>query len=479
MAYSKSTVSLEQQTRIDSWKEIAAFFGRDERTVKRWEKERALPIHRLPGERGGVFAYLDELTGWLNSTPPAASLAEQEPPAPSLTLVAEKQEEPHARTLISIDAAQASPAREHKAIFAIAAIATLALLSSLVIAEHLKSRHIEAAVAAARPHHVPDAEAEQFYLRGSYYCNRRTRESLTQAVDAFTQAVVHDSDYAQAYAGLAESYDLMPQYSPMSRSDAFPRAAAAASKAIALDDSLSEAHAALAFALFFGDQDVPRAFKEYQTALRLDPHNADAQHWYATSLMSSGKYQEALVEIDKAQQLDPTSRSILSDQALLHYHAGDPETAIAKLREIEQEEPDFLSAPRYLAGLALERKDYRSFIQESKRLAALSKDSQEAAVSEAAVHGWAEGGEHGMFEAMRKVQQEYYDRGQSSGFELARTDALMGRNREAVTYLKAAYGAHDYMILQLPHAGWSSGLQGDPDFVHLKKQIDAQIDQRA
>ena len=481
MAYQKGIASLEQQTRIDSWKEIATFFGRDERTVKRWEKERALPVHRLPGERGGVFAYTQELNGWLNSTSSVSAVVEPEPVR--LSLVSERQPEAPRPAATAIDAAEAMPVRPaetgYRRIFAVTVIAALALLSSLWLAEHLESRRSGDQTVAAAHHHVPDHDAEQFYLRGSYYCNRRTSDSLTQALDAFTQAVVHDSEYAEAYAGLAESYDLMPQYSPMPRSEAFPRAIAAASKAIALDDSLSEAHAALGFALFYGDWNIPRAFSEFQTALRLDPHNADAQHWFATSLLATGNYQRALIEIDKAQQLDPTSRSILSDQALIRYSAGDHAAGVAKLREIEEEEPDFLSAPRYLAGLAFEHRDYRSFVAESKRIAAVSRDPYEVAVSNAAVRGWSAGGARGMLEAMRKVQQDYFDRGQSTGFDLARTCALLGRNHEAIADLKAAYSARDYMILTLPSAGWADSLQTDPAYVQLRNRIRSLIDRPA
>ncbi len=117
----------------------------------------------------------------------------------------------------------------------------------------------------------------------------------------------------------------------MPRSEAFPRAIAAAAKAVALDDSLGEAHRALAFALFYWEWNIPRAFAEYRRAIAIDPRDEEAHHWYATSLLTLHRYPEALVEINEARKLDPTSRSILSDQALIRYWNGDRAGAIAHL----------------------------------------------------------------------------------------------------------------------------------------------------
>ena len=452
--------------RIDSWKEIAAFFGRDERTVKRWEKERGLPVHRLPGERGGVFAWSGELTLWLNSSngrvrEPAAPV---DAPAPS--------EQPVAPPAPLAAAPAASSTRPHWIWHSIltAAIVVLAIYAFHSFRVALRQRN-----APAVAHHVPDRQAQDFYLQGRYYWSRRTEGSLRLALDAFTQAVVHDSNYAQAYAGLAECYDLMPEFTSMPRAEAFPRAIAAANKALSLDDSLAEAHRSLAFALFYWEWKVPAAFAEYRRALQLDPRDEEAHHWYATSLLALGHYQDALAEIDKAQQLDPASRSILSDQALIHFWAGDRAAAIDKLKQIEHDEPDFLSAPRYLADIAFAQRDNRTFIDQTLRLARLSNDAQLLAIATAAQRGFSKTGERGMLEAMRLAQQHDFDSSRSSGFDLARTCARLGRKSEAVTYLKAAFAARDYMVLSVATDPDFASLQGDPGFEDLRRQIAARM----
>ena len=333
---SRTVGSTAENRRIDSWKEIAAFFGRDERTVKRWEKERGLPVHRLPGERGGVFAWSQELTAWLNSAAAAANGKTDEPPIAADPLpVPPSPASPSATTLPAPQpapvAAVASPRATVLWILALTVVAFAVGFFGFRFVQRSVMAPREAARGTA-PHHLPDPEAREFYLKGRYYWSRRTDGSLHLALDAFTQAVVHDSEYAQAYAGLAECYDIMPEFSSMPRSEAFPRAIAAARKAEALDDSLAEAHRALAFALFYWEWKVPAALSEYQRALQLDPHDEEAHHWYATSLLTLGRYQEAMVEIDKAQQLNPASRSILSDQALIRFWAGDQAAAIQKLQ---------------------------------------------------------------------------------------------------------------------------------------------------
>lgn len=451
--------------RIDSWKEIAAFFGRDERTVKRWEKERGLPVRRVPGNRGSVFAYTDELSRWLHSSKsqPPGRLATEPAKGSKLAPV------PSAVETIQISG---RPGRKAPLWPAGVAVAVAALAIPVGLARYNHHQAVSQPQPRAQAAHTPDPVAREFYLKGRYEWNQRTDRSLVQAVDAFTQAVVHDPGYAEAYAGLAECYDVMPEFSAMPPSEAFPRAIAAARRAIALNDSLAEAHRALAFGLFYWEWKVPQALSEYQRALALDPRDDEAHHWYATSLMTLGtRPKDSLAEIDTARQLNPASRSILADQAIIRFENGDAAGAKTQLREIEQSEQDFASAPRYLAQIAWSTGDDREWISQTRRLATLLKDPATRAEAAAAGNGLATGGHRAMLEALRAVQQRELNCGRPAGFDLAQTDARLGLRPESVAALRTAFTSHDFRVIGLESNPVFASLRGDPAFAELQREI--------
>ncbi len=322
----------------------------------------------------------------------------------------------------------------------------------------------------ATPRHTPSPDAMALYLRGEFYWEHRTDGSLHQAIDAYTQAVVADSDYAEAYAGMAESYDLMPEYSSMPQGEAFTRAMAAANKAISLDPTISIAHRALAFALFWSQTDIPRAISEFHEAIRLAPDDAETHHWYATALNSLLREAEARREIDIAQQLAPASRSILADRALIRYSAGDTE-AVAQLLELEAAEPDFRSPPEYLARIELEQGNYAGYLNQLHRLAAISKGPDDLRLSEAAQNGWHHGGNTGMLQAMRAIQESDFAANKSDGYDLARTCALLGEKQRTVQYLQAAIAAKDLYVLDTLRGDWAPLLNGYPPFESLRTRI--------
>ncbi len=490
-----------EDSRIESWKAIAAYFGRDERTVKRWEKTRGLPIHRLPGEKGGVFAYSRELAVWLNSSSP--EIAETVvPDAPSFgrrssdvqgpltretaTVVLEEptvevEAPPDASDiadnglLAEVEVANRPERRRRTVLFSAMALAAMLLLG-VSLAKFLYARHAigmqpavgQGARISSRP---VDPAAQEAYLKGRYYWNHRTDGSLREAVDAFTQAVVRDPNYAPAYAGLADSYNLMPQFSSMPRSQAFPLALAAARKAVALDDSLSEAHRALAFGLFYWEWDINGASREFERAIALDPKDVDAHNWFATSLLLAHRDQAALVEVEKARELDPTSRVVLVNQAFILYWSGDHDQGAARLRQLERDEPEFLSPPLYLARVYFFERNYPAYMAELKRAAELSRDPQKADLAAAAERGWAHGGERGLLEQLRDYYRHSFESGQSSGYDIAHICALLDQKSDADRYLQAAVDAHDFEAMSVFHGEFNTRMEGDPGFEKIKQEI--------
>jgi DNA-binding winged helix-turn-helix (wHTH) protein/Tfp pilus assembly protein PilF len=286
-------------------------------------------------------------------------------------------------------------------------------------------------------HHAANREAEDYYLQGRFYWNKRTPESLGQAVDSFTQAIVHDPTYSDAYVGLADCYNLLREYTMMPANEAYPRALAAAKKAVELNDRSSQAHASLAFVSFNGMWDSGMADEEFRRAIDLDPNNSNAHHWYATFLLSVRRLDESLNEIDRAQGLDPNSPSILADKGRILWVSGRTEEALRLLRQLEAADPDSLSPHRYLKFAYLEMGDYPGYLAEMKKEAFLLHDASLSAIGTAAEKGFAAHGATGMFAGQLEQQNKAYSQGKLSPFYLAETYSRLGNTQEALKYLEA------------------------------------------
>ena len=152
-----------------------------------------------------------------------------------------------------------------------------------------------------------DPEAYQAYLRGRYFWNQRTRESMERSVEYFDSAAARAPRFALAYAGLADAYTLLGHYRFWPPEQAFPKAKLAAQKALELDPSSAEAHASLAFVSMSYERDWVAAERALRKATELKPNYATAHHWLALCLLALGRSDEAIREAEQAKQLDPVS----------------------------------------------------------------------------------------------------------------------------------------------------------------------------
>jgi DNA-binding winged helix-turn-helix (wHTH) protein/Tfp pilus assembly protein PilF len=332
----------------------------------------------------------------------------------------------------------------------------------------------KAITSTTSPRHAASPEAEDFYLKGRFYWNKRTPESLTQAVDAFTQAIIHDPNYAPAYIGLADCYNLLREYSAMPAQDAYSRAFAAAKKAVELDPQSSEAHTSLAFVTFFGMWDEPAAEREFRRAIELDPNNVKAHHWFATFLQTIGRHPESLTEIERARELDPNSSSILADKGRLLWAAGRHEEGLQLLKQIEAAEPDFASPHRYLRYAYFETGDYPNYLLEMKKLAGLTHDASTSAVADAAAKGFADRGELGLFERQLQQQKKFYEKGNLSSYWLAQTENRLGHTQEALKYLAICAQSHDEALLLMEEDPVFQNLRSNADFQQLLSRFASQ-----
>jgi Tfp pilus assembly protein PilF len=476
--------------RLDSWKEIAAFFSRDERTVRRWEKERGLPVLRVPGgERGGVFAYSEELREWVKGRVgefEGAELARIRAVADGLVAddaadgaaggeeieraPAPESANSWAAPVPALDLRTAPAPPEPSNIRMVLWLAPLVLVAGLVTLLSFSHREPQFKNALAAPHR-PNAEAQELYLKGEYHWTKRTPEDLNKAVDYFTQSIVKDPNYAQAYVGLADCYNLLREFSVMPAEEAYPRALAAAQRAIELDDTSAGAHTSLAFATFYWNWDPATAEREYKRALEIDPNFVQGHHWYATFLLTSGRYAEALAQIEQARKLDPSSTTIQADKGWILYNAGRFNEAFALLKQLEATDPSLATTHGYLAQLYLDRKDYDNFFAESRQSAELRHDEAALTVAAAAEKGYATGGLDGMRRGMLPVQKEMFDRGLESAYELAENCALLGNKEEALHYLQAAYEKREIGLLSLNRDPDLSALHDDLAYKEITERV--------
>jgi tetratricopeptide (TPR) repeat protein len=463
--------------RIDSWKAIAAYFDRDERTVKRWESTRGLPVRRLPGTRGRVFAYVAELDLWMNgqTTAKIAGLAgEYSSDADEFSAIP---------SVPNLEFSVPDTARTEQGFYGFSRLAIgsifFVLLSGLLLANYAKNRlALKKVIATPAQTNLlvgPPSQPEELYLNGKYYWNQRTTHGLDQAVAFFQQALIADPSYAKGYAGLASAYDLMPEYGSLSPKEAFPRAIDAASKAIQLDASLAEAHRALAFAQFYGKWDVRDATAEFERAIKLAPGDTDAHHWYATTLLTIGQINAATEQIEQARRLDPTSRSVLVDRAFIELKTRNRLRGLSELQALEKSEPQFVSVHRFLASEYLETGHYLDSLNELELTGQFSGMQEEKEIAVAARNGWRHSGSTGMLECMLSVYKEYFKQGKDSGYNVAKIDVLLGNKLESVTYLEAAFHARDYMVMTVASGNFAPLLGDYPPYRRLQLAVQKSI----
>jgi tetratricopeptide (TPR) repeat protein len=486
----------EQEKTLVSWKEIASFLDRAERTVRRWEHERGLPVHRVPGgERGGVFAYPSELADWLRGK--SSELEADDQATGARETGGTDETAPSGSEMVHPLAAETSSGsnwmgRVRLVRFAVIGMAVLAGAAVFANFAHSFGKWIQQrvpGVAGSTPQFAPqvsDVEirvAHDLYLKGRFEWNQRTPDNLDRALDDFTQAIVHNPYDAHAYAGLADTYEMLFIYGSRQDDDARDRAMVAARKAVELDESLSEAHRALGYAVWRSG-DIGEAEKELHLAIQLDPKDSLAHLWLSNVLASQSKEGECLAEINRAQELDPASASILAVKGDRLYWMGMKEEGLALLKAAENSEPRLGIAHWYLAAIAFERRDYRTYLRESELTAESRNDAWLRDTTTRLAAAYARGGERGLLNAEFAVQESCsppaYEVFGVNRTQKALDCALVNRIPEALHLLDEASANHDKEFDKLRNSfaadvgrepqGSVSKLASNPHFQALMQQ---------
>ena len=310
-------------------------------------------------------------------------------------------------------------------------------------------------------------EAYDLYLKGQYFLNKRTVSDLDAAISHFQQAVAKNPNDARAYAGLADSYSLLAEYSTRPQSEFMSKARAAALKALEIDDHLPEAHAALALVVQNNDWDWQTAEKEFRRAMELNPNYATAHHWYAEHLTWRGRFDEALQESERARELDPLSLIIAADNGAILFYSRQYDRAIDKFRSVMEMDPDFPRAHlilhalvekgRYVeAGAFLEKK--RNNMPPPWYWCNLAYIDGRAGKTEEARHALRE---------LLKENQHY----PIDTRLIAEAYAGMGEKEQALTWLEKAYAQHSNKLVSVKVDPLYDPLRGDPRFQDLLRHV--------
>ena len=320
-------------------------------------------------------------------------------------------------------------------------------------------------VSAARP---VNRDAYEAYLKGLFYWSQRTPESLRESSEYFQQSIAKDPGYAPAYASLAEFYSASSQYGVLTSKESLPKAKAAAMKALALDGSLAEAHAALADALV-EDYDWKNAETEYRRALELNPGSARVHYLYSLGFLTPlGRHAEAIAEMQRAQELDPLSLIINANLGATFMLARQFDQAIQQSRRTLEMDPHFVPARGNLA-LAYQGKGMlEETIRETQKVLADSYAPQP--VSQLA-RAYALAGKRAEALKMMAGLKELSKQAYVSSYDVATVYVALGQKDRALTELEHAYDEHSERLIWLGVDWRFDDLHSDPRFQDLLRRM--------
>ncbi len=312
-------------------------------------------------------------------------------------------------------------------------------------------------------------EAYRHCLIGRFLWNKRSEEGLKSAIDHFQRALEIDPGYAPAYAGLADSYIVLSDMGFLPPKETVPRGKAAAQKALEIDESLAEAHASLGLACFEYDWDWPTCEKELKRAIELNPNYASAHQWLYALLQTMGRRDEALAEVQRAQQLDPLSPIISLASAYWYLRAGQRDEAIRRLRDTVSLFPEFADAYVVLGDANVANGAYQEGIIAYQKARSLSGAS--AAEGAALAQAYAKAGIRGyyLWELQRLREEAKHRYVRAWAFALIFAD--LGEKDQALSYLERAYEDRDYRIGSLRLEARFDSLRSDPRFQALVRRM--------
>jgi TolB-like protein/Tfp pilus assembly protein PilF len=337
------------------------------------------------------------------------------------------------------------------------------------ISEKLRVKFISNGKTLFNKLYTENTEAYQLYLEGRHYWNKRTEEGLKRAIIKFKQAIDIDPNYALAYSGLADCYNMLNGYGILAPDESAPRAKAAAMRALEIDDMLTEAYTSLAWVKFTYEWDFAGAEGEFKRAIELNPNYATVHHWYALYLSAVGQQEEAFLEIKRAQRLDPLSLVINTAVGTNLYHMRQYDAAIAQCQKTLELHPDFFAA-HGIIGMCWQQKGmYEEAIAEFQKALTVSGNNRELL----AMLGYAYGAS-GKTDEARQILDELDELSKGRyvpPIYKALIHTGLGEKDQAFEWFEMAYQNRCEALVLFNANPMFHTLHGDPRFIDLQQRI--------
>ncbi len=434
-----SSRTAPKDQRLDSWKEIASYLGREVRTVQRWEKADGLPVRRLlHAKRGSVYAFAAELDAWVASREPNGDVTATGNP-------------------------DVADVRGPRGSWAAVMVCCAALVFALG-AQRVGTRALD--IRANRTAVTPESAAGAAYLRGLYLLNLLTNEGLTKSIPEFQAAIAKDAQFASAYARISQAHTFLSFGEQ--REEELASARDFAQKALRLNKSSAEAHEAVALHRAYGDWNWSGAEAEYKTALQLDPNSATAHSNYAQLEAILGRHDSAIAEARRAWQLQPLSPTMGASLGWFFYWARRFDDAIATSRQVLESQPGFESAQACIVrALVAEGKFSEARAELVSQMQQGNPDIHDSGLDVAS----PEKAIHNYYLWQLKKLNALRRQGEAPLFELALAYAAVGAKDSLMDCLEESYERRKFIAMLINAEPYFDAYRNEPRLIEIARKI--------
>ncbi len=317
--------------------------------------------------------------------------------------------------------------------------------------------------------HTDDTEAYQLYLKGRYHLNRLTDDGFFKGRDYFQQAIDKDPNYALAYAALADAYNTLGGFDALASKEAFPKAREAAEKALKLDESLAEAHSALAVVKFSYDWEFAAAEREFRRAVEINPSYSDAHKTNSYYLAAMGRFDEALREMKRAQELDPLNLEKIAGIGEILYYQRQYDQAIEQYRKALEMDPNSGFVHWALGRPFTAQGKYDEAIVEFQKAIPLSGDSPDEPAELARAYALSR--RRDQAQEILKELKRLSEHKHIAPTVMAAIYGALGDKTQAFESLNKAFSERDFLLVMLNVEPMFDSLRPDPRFVELSRRV--------